>query len=389
MTSNDLAAPLGLDRKKPRFAWKLPRLPLTVIGTTAITGVLALGLSWVTLVDDPHGGEPVASVALVKMRDGVIDQRDIAVAPRVRGTQETAPGTGPAKLTEAPARGGLTAVDPSKIAGGAQEGAALPALPLPALVEDGPHGPLPKIGADGLRPMDAYARPARQAVAGMARVVVIVGGVGLSQTGTDLALRTLPPTVTLGIAPYGTSLDRWTQKARAQGFELLLQVPLEPFDYPDNDPGPHTLLAGLPAEANLDRLKWVMARTATYAGVVGHMGARFTASDTALTPILQETAKRGLMWVDDGSSARSIVADVARAKNAPFVKADVVIDAVANDEAIEARLAQLEALARQKGIAVGVATALPISIRRIGDWAKALEARGIVMVPATVAARGG
>lgn len=32
-------------------------------------------------------------------------------------------------------------------------------------------------------------------------------------------------------------------RAREAGHEILLQLPMEPFDYPDSDPGPQTLLA--------------------------------------------------------------------------------------------------------------------------------------------------
>ena len=51
-----------------------------------------------------------------------------------------------------------------------------------------------------------------------------------------------------------STLDRTTGAARAAGHELFLEVPLEPFDYPDNDPGPETLLTGQPPRANLDKL---------------------------------------------------------------------------------------------------------------------------------------
>ena len=35
------------------------------------------------------------------------------------------------------------------------------------------------------------------------------------------------------------------------------------------------------------------------------------------------------------------------------------------------------------GIAVGVASALPVSIERIAKWAKAAEGRGVLLVPIT------
>ena len=48
---------------------------------------------------------------------------------------------------------------------------------------------------------------------------------------------------------------------------------------------------------------------------------------------------------------------------------------------IDQALAKLEQLARAQDGAIGVATALPISVDRIARWASSLEARGIALVP--------
>jgi polysaccharide deacetylase 2 family uncharacterized protein YibQ len=61
-------------------------------------------------------------------------------------------------------------------------------------------------------------------------------------------------------APYGDQLTKLAAHARAKGHELLLQVPMEPFDYPNNDPGPRTLLTSLANEQNVNRLHWLMSR---------------------------------------------------------------------------------------------------------------------------------
>lgn len=377
--SDDLTAPLGLS---PRRRRGLPSLPLGLMGLTLVIGVIAGGLFWVAIVDDPYGGEPIAQVSLDRVREGVVDARDIKVAP---GSNTS----GPASLSPMGAGDArLSAIDPSKIARGAPEGAALLVGGEPALQDASPHGPIPKIGPDGARPMDVYARAARPPTPGLSRVVVVVGGLGMSQTGTDIALKGLPSAVTLAFSPYGSNLDRWVARARAQGHELLIQVPLEPFDYPDNDPGPHTLMTSLTPEANIDRLHWALSRIPSFVGVVNHMGARFTAAPENMTPVLAELGKRGLMYLDDGSSVRTVAPDVAKTTGAPFAKVDVVIDAEANEEQIEARLLQLEGLARQRGLAIGIATALPVSIRRITEWSKTLEARGVVIVPASAAGRG-
>ena len=70
----------------------------------------------------------------------------------------------------------------------------------------------------------------------------------------------------------------------------------------------------------------------------------------------------------------------------PFAKADITLDAVPSTAQIDRALARLEAVAREHGLAVGVAAALPASIERIALWAKTAEGRGVVLVPISAVA---
>jgi polysaccharide deacetylase 2 family uncharacterized protein YibQ len=212
-------------------------------------------------------------------------------------------------------------------------------------------------------------------------VAIIVAGLGISAAATAEALSKLPGPVTFALAAYGANLDRIAARARASGHELLLQVPMEPFDYPDNDPGPQTLLASLDGEQNVDRLRSLMSRLQGYVGIANFMGARFLTAEPALAPILRETARRGLIFVEDGSAPRSLAGDIAGANNLPYAKADVSIDTVPSATEIDRTLARLERLARERGNAVGIASALPASIDHIATWAKGAESRGLLLVP--------
>ena len=158
---------------------------------------------------------------------------------------------------------------------------------------------------------------------------------------------------------------------------------MEPFDYPDNDPGPQTLLTTLDAEQNLDRLYWHLSRFQGYAGIANFMGARFVVADAVMQPIVREAAKRGLGYLDDGSAPRSVAASLAAGQAMPFAKADLSIDAVPTAVEIDRALARLEGLAKERGLAVGVASALPVSIERIGAWTRTLESHGVMLVPLT------
>jgi hypothetical protein len=257
--------------------------------------------------------------------------------------------------------------------------------PDPSLVERSAEGALPRIGDDGRRPAEAYARPAAapRAAGGDAppRIAILITGLGIGAQSTEEAIRRLAEPVSLAFAPYGKDLQAWVDKARGNGHEVALQLPMEPFGYPDADPGPQTMLTGAAPAENLKQLRWLLARMTGYFAVTNYMGAKFTASPQALSPVLSEAARRGLAFIDDGSSPRSQAASLAVSLGLPAVTGDVIIDAGRSQESIEAALKGLEALARERGQALGVATALPATIEAIARWSEGLGARGIVLTP--------
>jgi polysaccharide deacetylase 2 family uncharacterized protein YibQ len=255
----------------------------------------------------------------------------------------------------------------------------------PRLLEKSRYGMIPVV-ADGLKPFTVYAADAdRTKAAKMPVIAIVVGGLGVGAAKTVDAIMKLPPAVTLAFTPYGADPTKLAERARAQRHEILLQIPMEPFDYPDNDPGPQTLLTTLAPEQNIDRLYWHMSRIQGYSGIANFMGARFVATEAVMQPIIREAAKRGLGYLDDGATPRSAAPALAAGQAMPFAKADFTIDSVPTSAEIDRTLVKLETLAKERGSAVGVASALPISIERIAAWIKTLENRGILLVPLTTA----
>jgi uncharacterized protein len=257
----------------------------------------------------------------------------------------------------------------------------------PRLLESTRYGMIP-VAADGLKPSSVYAggnEIIRARASTMPAIAVVIHGLGVGAAKTNDAIVKLPGAVTLAFTPYGSDPAKLVERARTQGHEVLLQVPMEPFDYPDNDPGPQTLLTSVAADQNLDRLYWHLSRFQGYAGLANFMGSRFVTTDAAIQPVIREAAKRGLAYFDDGAAPRSLAGQIAQSQAVPFAKADLTIDVVPTAAEIDRALAQLETVARQRGVAVGVASALPISIDRIASWIKMLESRGILLVPLTTA----
>ena len=250
--------------------------------------------------------------------------------------------------------------------------------PDPGLYEQTEYGRLPVKSKRGERPMDVYARPSSGN--GGTRIAIVVGGLGLSQTGTLNAINELPDEVTLAFASTGNSLQRWMQAARRAGHEILLQVPMEPFGYPQSDPGPHTLTVKGGTGEDMANLHYAMGRLTNYTGIMNYMGGRFMADGKSMEPVLRDVARRGLLFLDDGSSAQSRAGSLAQGLAAPFAKADLQIDSELDRGAILKKLDELEQIARSKGQAIGVASAFDTSIQAIATWANEAKARGVEIV---------
>ncbi|WP_439572888.1 divergent polysaccharide deacetylase family protein [Phreatobacter sp.] len=377
--TDDLDTPLGVEpRPEPKKRWLPPLMP----AAAGLVGALVLAfVGAVVVVDNPLGGEPLAIAAIATAEARTVEP------------------TGPQPVPAAPAPGETTGEDGRTIniidgmSGNARS--VRVAVPQgeerasgldPRMVERGPHGPLPRIAPDGRKPHEAYARAFRLAAAdqaAMPRIAILVGGLGISQRTTAEALAKLPGAVSFAFAPYGADLERLAARARSDGHEVFLQVPMEPFDFPENDPGPQTLLTTLTSDRNIERLHWSMGRFQGYAGIVNYMGAKFTATENALLPVLREAHRRGLMVVDDGSSARSLVSQLAATLQQPVVRGDILLDRVPTPADVDAQLARLEERARETGFALGIGSALPVTIDRLARWARTLENRGIILVPVT------
>lgn len=252
----------------------------------------------------------------------------------------------------------------------------------PTLVDNTPQGPLPRISDGGRTPLAAYARHAPIA-AGKPKIAIVMFGFGASDVATTSALAALPPEVTVGFVPRNDAMQVLVNDARSRGHEVLLQVPMEPADYPDSDPGPHTLRAGQGEEANLQHLAWALTRFTGYVGVAGDQGARFLSNSEALAPVMTFLARRGLMFYDGGSTPKSAAPDLARQTGTAFARGTLEIDRVQNGAAIDRALSDLEAEARAHGAAVGSAFLYPVSVDRVSHWARGLSSRGFVLVPAS------
>ena len=307
--------------------------------------LLAAG-ALIAVTGDPRAGSPHVRVSLNQGSDHLPALLDAAPTPVIGPAAPVAPD-GRQPLAQSPVAG---------------------------LTAPGPGGLLPIIAADGRTPAQVYARPFRDT--GAPKAALVIGGLGLNAKATRQAIEDLPPEVTLSFVPYAEGLQGWIDLARSNGHEVLLEAPMEPLDYPQNDPGPYTLMAQDPPLETTKRLEMLLSRATGYFGVTNYLGGRFLTSDAAMGVFGGALHQRGLGFIDDGSAG-------GRGGAEPRASAERVIDQDLDAGSIDQQLQALESSALQHGKALASGFAYPVTLQEVQKWAAALQAHGVVLAPAS------
>jgi polysaccharide deacetylase 2 family uncharacterized protein YibQ len=371
--------------KLPALVARLaPTAPLNHVGLSA-GAFAALGLSMlasIQLFGDPGAARPRRILALnagAGQPAFHAPLSDVVVSPNdAKANVDPNLGFGMAPPEQ---DGGDVA--PSSIAAATQPPSPpLAKAPFAKLTRPGPMGPLPVIGADGTTPSRAYRRPFTGDPT-KPRIGIIVGGLGFNARVTDAAINDLPADVTLSFVPYADNLQGWIDKARARGHEVLIELPMEPFDPDANDTGPQTLMSTASAKDNIAKLENLLSRGGGYFGVSNYQGAKFAMSSAASAPIVKALKDRGLSFVSNGIGQRAALSTEAARAGLPFTAADRILDAQRDADAIADQLLNLETVATQTGSALGAGFAFPVTVDQIKTWAQSLQDRGIVLAPAS------
>jgi hypothetical protein len=249
---------------------------------------------------------------------------------------------------------------------------ALPAGPSSDLLRNSPNGPLPIVSGTR-QARTIYAHPFT-VEGNPPRIAVVVTGLGLSRESTEAAINKLPPEVSLSFSPYAGNLDNWIKRARNSGHEVLIDLPLEPPNYPVHDAGPMSILGRYgPADA-VAHLDAILARTTSYVGVAAALRSPVAAKEQ-WAPMLRDLKNRGLLFVGDG------LVGVPDADVPASLSVSLVADETPFRLAIDTRLSRLLAAAQRDGSALAYVSARPVTLERLLAWFASFPQKDVVLAP--------
>lgn len=377
-----LAMQAALLARKPTFLARLPRLlKMAALGAVLVATLLPFVLGEEVLPEElPEVPQSVqageAPATPIAAGEGAVDlgAADRHAAGGENHERPPFPAFDPSKLTDAQRK----AIETNNANARLTQLVAAPDSAVSQQVTGG--SVLPVISADGRKPWRVYARPF-DALDPRPRVALVLVDMGLSRIASDSALRRLPPNVTFVFDADAPSVKDWLQRARGDGHETVLSVPMEPLDYPQSDPGPNTLLTSLPNADNLGRFFVALKSGSGYIGITSMTASRFATDAAKLQPILEEVKARGLLALDARTGTNALLKDMADRMDIPLAVVARTIDADPAPYAIDAALADIERRAREQGGVVAVASPLPSTLDRLEVWLSRLEKNNIALAP--------
>jgi len=244
-------------------------------------------------------------------------------------------GSSPAPAASAPARAVPRPRDP---------------LPPPPLAAQAPQGPQPS-------PASISAR----------RVAIIVDDLGARRDVFD-PLRDIRRPLTIAVLP-GLPLSEWTAREAAQaGMEVILDLPMEPYRFPEVDPGPGALLMTMSPQELQAQVGAHLASVPGAVGVTNHMGSRMTEDRARMRTVLEVLAGRRLFLVDGLASNLSLAYDEAKALGLRAGRRQIVVDHKGGEAGDRVQWDEVAWWAERRGEVIVIAHGHPLTARLLREY---------------------
>ncbi|KAF0110815.1 MAG: conserved exported protein of unknown function [Rhodospirillaceae bacterium] len=346
----------------PPFPIRLPRLALVLGVGGALFGIglmVGIGVASLRLFF-----QPVPIVASPAPPSLPVPARDARDAPEPEPEPE--PEYGEEGIADHYLRPHTLPVSPA-VAEVAEE------EPTQETASDPPSSPV-----SGSLPWQQYAVPVPP-FDGSPQVAIVIDDLGIDRQRSSRAIR-LPGPLTTAWLSYAHDLVRQTREARARGHELMIHVPMEPKNS-RLDPGPDVLRTDMDVHTLKAKLDNILGRFPGYVGINNHMGSRFTTDSHAMTVVITELKRHGVLWLDSRTARDTVGPSLARRFGVPFAERQIFLDNENNLFHVRSMLQKLESLARRQGYALGIGHPRDATLTALKEWVPEAKRKGLVLVP--------
>ncbi|MEZ5813437.1 MAG: divergent polysaccharide deacetylase family protein [Alphaproteobacteria bacterium] len=254
--------------------------------------------------------------------------------------------------------------------------------PVPGFFEETEYGLLPVAKSPMQTPFEIYKKPF---TLNLSKPYIAVGvkNFGLSKALSESMIAALPSSVSFILSPYSADPEEWVQKARADGHEVWLQLPIENNRFPLDDPGAKGLLTRVSLQYNQERLAWLLGRATGYAGIAAFTDSALNNSGAMFKNMARDIFGRGLGYFELNTASDSFFGALAADMGKPHTQAFALLGIIdPQGPALKAVQAHIDT----EGGAVVTLNPSPNNIVSLESWLAELEQQGVVSVPVSAIA---
>jgi polysaccharide deacetylase 2 family uncharacterized protein YibQ len=209
------------------------------------------------------------------------------------------------------------------------------------------------------------------------RVAIIIDDMGASKRKAREIMNFDAP-ITFSFLPSSRNSRKLAQEALKKGKEVILHMPMEPYGFPEINPGKDGLSEINPGKGGLlmsmteeelhRQIRENIDKIPHISGINNHMGSRFMEDERRVNILMRELKARKLFFLDSRTTPKTVGYRAARKLGIKTGQRDVFLDNNSNDEAeIRRNISELAEIAKNEGKAIGIAHPHPSTIRGEGN----------------------
>lgn len=199
-------------------------------------------------------------------------------------------------------------------------------------------------------------------------ISILVTGLGLDKEITNNALNKLPNSISLGFLSYSHDFEYLDISNR----DLLMNIPMETYNYFFKDNGPYSLICKLGEANNSQRLNYIISKSSNFNGYYTEAYESFTDDIRDLNFLLKKINKTNKYILYNDPKEIKSFNDVAvkLGMKDKILKVDIIINKSMSEAKFENKLNDLKLIAKAKGHAIAVVNANIYNIDFLEKWIK-------------------
>lgn len=182
------------------------------------------------------------------------------------------------------------------------------------------------------------------------QIAVIVDDFGYYEGDLLDDFLSLPAPITLSILPDLPYSRKVMEKAVENGYETFIHIPMEPINYPRNDPGSNAIFVHLSEREIVKRMQGYIRQLPDCIGANNHMGSLATADKDVMRYVLQVLKNNNLFFIDSYTTSSSVAYSTAQEMMIPSFKRDIFLDQPdTTDKTLQEKMREIDNMIHQKG----------------------------------------